>query len=100
MPAPLSDDRTLPPDPEAQALGRYVRRYSGPPAAVGESARSSIREDAIIQAVGELLTAHPDEVIRVLDACCGNGALAKHLAGGLGDRARRVGYLAFDQSQE
>ncbi len=87
-------------DTDQEAVGRFVGRYAGPPSAADESSRSSFREDTVIREVNSLLDQRGDQVVRVVDACCGYGVLAAHLRRGLGDGAKNVGYRAFDQSME
>lgn len=106
MPPPTAPDdpsrsprRPLSPDDLAQHVGRFVRHYTGPPGVADESDRTAIREDAVIQEVGRLLAERPGGVVRVLDACCGYGTLARHLLTGLGaEAAGRVEYFALDAS--
>ncbi|MFN0052937.1 MAG: class I SAM-dependent methyltransferase [Planctomycetales bacterium] len=77
-----------------------LRCYAGLPGIASESDRTAIREDAIILAVSDLLSTHPRPQLRVLDACCGHGGLAAHLANNLSAGASRVAYLGIDQSSK
>jgi methylase of polypeptide subunit release factors len=75
------------------SLQDRLRRYAGMPGVADETTRTAIREDAVILAIADLLGSHPRPHFRVLDACCGLGGLASHLANNLRDRANKVVYL-------
>ncbi|MDQ3674719.1 MAG: class I SAM-dependent methyltransferase [Gemmatimonadota bacterium] len=78
------------------SLQERLRRYAGMPGAVDETGRTGVREDVVISGIADFLGSHPRDAFRVLDACCGYGNLAVHLANNLGDRANRVAYFGVD----
>ena len=82
------------------SLQDRLRRYAGMPGVADETTRTAIREDAVILAIADLLGDHPRPQFRVLDACCGLGGLALHLANNLTDRASKVVYLGIDQNAQ
>jgi ubiquinone/menaquinone biosynthesis C-methylase UbiE len=82
------------------SLQDRLRRYAGMPGVADETTRTGIREDAVILAIADLLGAHPRPQFRVLDACCGLGGLASHLANNLSGPADRVAYLGIDQNSQ
>ena len=82
------------------SLQDRLRRYAGMPGVADETTRTAIREDAIILAISDLLGEHPKPEYRVLDACCGLGGLAFHLAKNLSGRSNKVAYLGIDQNSQ
>jgi SAM-dependent methyltransferase len=80
------------------SLQDRLRRYAGMPGVADDSNRTSIREDAIIVAIADLLDSHRRPQFRVLDACCGLGGLAIHLSNNLSGRADKVAYFGIDQN--
>lgn len=94
----LVEDRKLLDLDAMRSLQDRLRRYVGTPGVAEESSRTAVREDLVISAIADLLESHPRPEFRILDACCGLGGLALHLAKNLGDRADRVVYLGIDQN--
>lgn len=77
-----------------------VRKYAGKPDVASMTTRTAIREDSIIQTIADELKSHARPQYRVLDACCGVGGLATHLASNLSEQSARVGYLGIDQDKQ
>jgi SAM-dependent methyltransferase len=82
------------------SLQDRLRRYAGMPGVADDSSRTAIREYAVILAIADLLDLHPRTQFRVLDACCGKGGLALHLANNLSGKASKVAYLGIDQNSQ
>lgn len=82
------------------SLQDRLRRYAGMPGVADESMRTAIREDAVILAISDVIDGHPKPEFKVLDACCGLGGLASHLANNLSGRSKRVAYMGIDQNAQ
>ncbi len=82
------------------SLQECLRRYAGLPGVADESTRTAIREDAIITAIADVLGGHPRPQFRILDACCGVGGLASHLANNLSGGANKIAYFGIDHSSQ
>jgi ubiquinone/menaquinone biosynthesis C-methylase UbiE len=82
------------------SLQDRLRRYAGLPGVADDTNRTAIREDSVIMAIADSLDTHQRAQFRVLDACCGLGGLALHLANNLSGKANKVAYLGIDQNAQ
>lgn len=76
-------------------LSEFIRAYAGTPDAIGLEGRSSFREDSVVVELRQLLTANARDVT-VIDMCCGEANVAKHIMNSIGSESRRVHILAVD----
>jgi ubiquinone/menaquinone biosynthesis C-methylase UbiE len=84
-------------DIENLELGTFLKRYAGPAEVAEIGVRSSLREDAAIRDLSQLLTEFPGDLIRVLDVCCGIGTLAKRISRSVINETGRIAYWAIDR---
>lgn len=86
-------------DREQLAIGKAIANYVAFPSSLGLTERSSIREDSVIQEVGDRLRATSGEIV-VIDVCSGLSVVAKRIIEALGTEAKRVCYWGIDRDKD
>lgn len=101
----LLDDASRKDITAAFDLAKRLFGYAGVPGVADNPERMSVREDLIVNIVSHGIDARSraagaDQPYRVLDACCGPGGLASHLASNLSGGAKNLAYVGIDHSSK
>jgi SAM-dependent methyltransferase len=80
-------------------LGAFLRDYAALPSPVNLDPRSSIREDIVVGELSRLLKER-EGMVKVVDACCGTGVLARRILLSLPEHAQRIHFVAFDGDKD
>lgn len=83
-------------DRENMELGSFLKLYAGQSGAADLESRSSIREDTVVRELARLLADHPTGTLHIVDACCGEGSLARRVLSSIGP-VGRIHYCAVDK---